>query len=123
LYVKEKGYELVLISGSIDILVEIVAKDLGIKYYKANNTFVFNENDRLVGVRSGGADVLAKAERLESFSEMLGINIKECACVADGDNDIEMFRRTEHGVTFRGLAIESEAWKVIDTLHDLKSIF
>jgi len=123
LYLKEKGYELVLISGSIDILVDIVAKDLGIKYAKANNTFVFDEKDRLIGVHSNGDDVLAKAEHLESFCEMLGVDIKECACIADGDNDIEMFRRTGHGVTFRGFKIESEAWKVVDTLHDLKDIF
>lgn len=122
-YLKEKGYELVLLSGSVDIIVDIVAKDLGIKYAKANNTFVFDENNRLVGVHSNGDDVLAKAEHLESFCEMLGVDIKECACVADGDNDIEMFRRTGRGITFRGLKIESEAWKVIDTLHDLKNIF
>lgn len=122
-YLKDKGYELILISGSIDILVDIVAKDLGIKYAKANNTFVFDEDDRLIGVHSHGDDVLAKAEHLESFCEMLGSDIKECACIADGDNDIEMFRRTGRGVTFRGLKIENEAWKVIDTLHDLKNIF
>jgi len=77
----------------------------------------------LIGVHSNGDDVLAKAEHLESFCEMLGVDIKECACIADGDNDIEMFRRTGHGVTFRGFKIESEAWKVVDTLHDLKDIF
>ena len=122
-YLREKGYELILISGSIDILIEIVAKDLGIKYYKANNTFVFDENDRLIGVHSNGDDIFAKAEHLESFCEMLGKDIKECACIGDGANDVEMFRRTSRGVTFRGLKIESEAWKVIDTLHDLKNIF
>ena len=122
-YIKDKGYEIVLISGSIDILVDMVAKDLGIKYYKANNTFVFDENDRLIGVHSNGDDVLAKVDHLESFCEMLDIDIKECACIADGDNDIEMFRRTGHGITFKGQEIEKEAWKVIDSFEDLKGIF
>ena len=94
-----------------------------IKYYKANNTFVFDENDRLIGVHSNGDDVLAKVDHLESFCEMLDIDIKECACIADGDNDIEMFRRTGHGITFKGQEIEKEAWKVIDSFEDLKGIF
>ena len=122
-YLKSKGYRLVLISGSIDILVNMVAQDLGIQYSKANNTFVFDDEDRLIGIHSGGNDVLAKASHLESFCEMFGIDIKECACVADGANDIEMFIRTGHGVTFKGSNIENEAWKVINSFEDLKNIF
>ncbi len=122
-YLKDKGYTLVLISGSIDILVNMVAKDLGILYNKANNTFIFDEQNRLIGIHSGGNDVLAKAEHLESFCEMLNIDIKECACIADGRNDVEMFRRTGHGITFKGSLIENESWKVIESFDDLKNIF
>jgi phosphoserine phosphatase len=49
--------------------------------------------------------------------------MQECACIADGANDIEMFRRTGRGVTFRGSPIEKDAWKVIDSLHDIREIF
>lgn len=122
-YLKSKGYELVLISGSIDILVDVVAKDLGIKYFKANNTFIFDENDRLISIHSGGDDTLAKAGYLESFCEMLGFDITECACIGDGSNDLEMFRRTGHGITFKGGRIEKDAWKVIDNFYDIKNIF
>ncbi|HEY5588958.1 MAG TPA: HAD family phosphatase [Candidatus Paceibacterota bacterium] len=122
-YLKSKGYKIVLISGSIDILVNMVALDLGIQYSKANNTFIFDDNDKLIGIHSGGNDVLAKASHLESFCEMFGIDIKECACIADGANDIEMFRLTEHGITFSGSPIENEAWKVINSFSDLKNIF
>lgn len=122
-YLKEKGYILVLISGSIDIMVEIVAKDLGIKYFKANNNFVFDENDILQSIHSYGDDEGAKLAHLEAFCEMLDVDIKECAPIADGGNDIEMFERTGHGVTFRGSKIEDKAWKVIDSFSDLKHIF
>lgn len=122
-YLKEKGYILVLISGSINILVDIVAKDLDIKYAKANNTFIFDEKDRIKSISSYGDEVVAKANHLESIAEMLGIDIKECACIADGENDIEMFRRTDHGVTFEGSNIENEAWKVVGSFYDLRSIF
>ena len=121
-YLKSKGYKIVLISGSIDILVNMVALDLGIQYSKANNTFVFDDHNKLIGIHSGGNDVLAKAAHLESFCEMFGIDVKDCACIADGANDIEMFRLTEHGITFSGSPIENEAWKVIDSFKDLKNI-
>jgi len=122
-YLKSKDYILVLISGSIDILVEMVAHDLGIKYFKANNTFIFDDNDRIQSIHTYGDEISAKADHLESIAEMLGINIKECACIADGANDIEMFSRTSHGVTFKNSPIEKEAWKVIESFDDLKDIF
>lgn len=122
-YLKNKGYKLALISGSFDILVNIVAKELSIEYAKANNTFIFNKDDRLESIISDGYDVEAKAKHLENFCKMLDIDIKECACIADGANDILMFRRTGHGITFKGSLIENEAWKVVGSFEDLKSIF
>jgi len=122
-YLKSKSYILVLISGSVDIMVGIVAKDLGIKYFRANNTFVFDDNDRLQSIHSDGQDEHAKLAHLEAFCEMLGVDIKECACIADGENDIEMFKKTEHGVTFKGSIIEKDSWRIIDSFDDLKSIF
>jgi hypothetical protein len=34
-----------------------------------------------------------------------------------------MFVTTGNGITFTGSSIEKEAWKVIDSLNDLKTIF
>jgi phosphoserine phosphatase len=120
---KRKGYVLVLISGSIDILVSQVAHDLGIEYHKAHNSFVFNDSGRLVSVHADGSDTHAKLRYLEAFAEMLDISIDECACVGDGANDIEMFKKTGNGITFKGSKIEKESWKVIDSLKDLETIF
>ena len=121
-YLKNKGYQLALVSGSIDILVEMVAQDLGIEHFKANNTFVFDENDRLLQIESGEDEVMAKAEYLKDICHSLGIDIHECACIADGANDEEMFRITGHGVTFKGSPITLSAWKIITTLNDIKNI-
>ena len=121
-YLKAQKYEIVLISGSIDIIVDNVARDLGIQYRKANNAFEFDEHDRLKYIRSYGNDTLAKLAHLESFCEMLGIQIEECACIGDGANDIAMFRKTTHGITFANSPIKDEAWKIIDSLHDIQKI-
>ncbi len=120
---KNKGYTLVLISGSIDILVSIVAHDLGIEYFKAHNSFLFDDSGKLAGIHTDGTDTHAKIQYLEAFAEMLNIPIEECACIGDGANDIEMFKKTSKGITFTGSKIEKEAWKVIDNLKDLKTIF
>lgn len=121
-YLKKAGYHLVLISGSIDVVVNLVAQDLGIAYAKANNTFLFDENDRLMGIHAHGDDTLAKAQHLEAFCDLLGVKMGECACIGDGKNDIEMFRRTGHGITFHGSKIEAEAWKTIASFGDIPSV-
>lgn len=122
-YLQEKGYEIVLISGSIDIIVNRIAEELGIKYAKANNTFLFDDNGRLSGISTDGDDRITKARHLESFCDLLGVKMSECACIGDGENDLEMFRRTGKGITFKGSHIESEAWKVIDSLSDIPTLF
>lgn len=121
-YVKNAGYQVALISGSIDVMVDLVAKDLGIHYAKANNTFIFDDGERLVGIHAHGDDTIAKAQHLESFCELLGIKMFECACIGDGANDIEMFKRTGRGITFEGSKIETEAWKVVRSLGDIPNI-
>jgi phosphoserine phosphatase len=122
-YLKSRGYILVLISGSIDILVSMVAKDLGIKFSKANNSFIFDEKNRIKAIQSNGDDTSSKMAQLNDFCKMLKLDLKDCACIADGANDIEMFRQTKHGITFKGSIIENEAWKVIESFEDLKRIF
>jgi hydroxymethylpyrimidine pyrophosphatase-like HAD family hydrolase len=54
---------------------------------------------------------------------MLNIPIESCACIGDGANDIEMFKKTGRGITFKGSSIEKDAWKVIESLDELTEIF
>lgn len=121
-YLASKGYTIALISGSIDILVDIVAKDLGIKYAWANNTFVFDDTDRLINITTSGDEVNAKADYLEHLASTLSIPLTECACIADGANDSEMFKRTQHGITFSGSPIEEDSWKVVNSFSDIQKI-
>ena len=86
------------------------------------NTFIFDEKDNLENIVTYGKDEIAKLNILESYCRKLGIDISECVCVGDGDNDIEMFKKTGKGITFKGSKIENEAWKVIDNLADLENI-
>lgn len=121
-YLKEQGYQLALISGSLDILVDRVSSELNIGMAKSNNVFVFDADDRLQDITTLGEDDMAKLSYLESFRTDLGIDITQCVCVGDGDNDIKLFEKTQHGITFVGSKIESSAWRTIRRLEDIKLI-
>jgi len=121
-YLKAEGYEIALISGSIDILVDHVAQELKIEMAEANNIFVFDENDNLKDIVAYDEDDLAKLRHLESFCRRLGIAITQCACVGDGDNDIKLFDKTKRGITFENSLIRHKAWKTIKELADIKQI-
>jgi len=122
-YLHNKRYEIALISGSIDFLVEHVAGELNIVHYGANNSFVFNENNVFTDLITLGKDSTTKLEQLKKFTKKLQLKITECACVGDRDNDIELFKDSKHGITFNGSTIEKYAWKTIDKLEELQNIF
>ena len=122
-YLQKKGYEVALISGGSDILIRRIAQELGIKYERYANTFVFDESDMLADIRAIKHENEGKANFLKSICYELKLSLSDCAYVGDGANDIEVFRQTKKGITFAGSRIENEAWKVIDSLSDLKRIF
>jgi phosphoserine phosphatase len=122
-YLKEKGYELALISGSMNLIVEHIASELDIEMYGANNIFSFNKDNYLENIAVIGEDETVKLDLLRGFARKLKLNLNQCACIGDGDNDSIMFRQTGRGVTFKGSKIENLAWRTINQLSDLREIF
>ena len=121
-FLQDKGYKVALISGSMDILLDLIAKELEIDMYEANNIFIFDENNYLESFHTLGVDREAKYSHLLSFCRRLNISPKQCACVGDGNSDTLLFEKTGHGITFKNSGIEEKAWKVIDKLSDIKDI-
>ncbi len=121
-YLREQGYILSLISGSIDVLVERVASELGIPHNSANNSFIFDENEYLSEILCLGDDSPVKQDQLRTLSQNTHIPLNQIACVGDGDNDLGIFQLTSHGITFKDSKIRDKAWKVIDTISDLESV-
>lgn len=121
---KNKGYELALISGSFEVLVNQVADTLKIGMRKGNTDFVFSNENYLEGVKSGGDELYAKLGHLKTFCANLGISIKECACIGDGANDIELFKATGLGITFDSAPeqVKENAWRVVSDLSQIKEI-
>lgn len=122
-YLKEKGYNICLISGALDILVDEVGNDLGIDLRKSNTSFLFDGDKNLENISCIGDESESKLKILKSFCDKMMIALEDCVCVGDGDNDLDIFLATGRGITFRGSEIEDQAWKVVDRLEDLKLLF
>jgi phosphoserine phosphatase len=121
-YLKSKGYKIALVTGSIDLLVKMVASELGIEMYSAHNKLQFDKNGNFVKIICDGDDKDFKLLQLEKFCNKENILIEQSVCVGDGDNDLRMFTKSKHGITFKGSKIEDQSWKVINNLSDLQKI-
>ncbi|MCA9397292.1 HAD family phosphatase [candidate division WWE3 bacterium] len=119
-YLKEKGYEVALITGSTEALAELVAKELDIHMYAGHNQLIYDTNHRLTRVVSHGNDFDFKVDMLWKFCNRMDIDVTQTVCIGDGDNDTGLFELSGHGVTFKGSRVEDRAWKVIEKLEDLK---
>lgn len=121
-YLKDKGYQVAINSGSMDIGVEIVAKDLGVTSWRANSQFIFNENNLLSDIVVLGDEPEAQLKNLEEIFDELNIDPEECVCFGNDPTDVPMFKKTGRGITFVGSGLEKDAWQVIENLADLKDI-
>ena len=123
-YLKEKGYFIYLISGAIDIYVEEVAKKLKVDGYYANSKLDFDEEGVLkkINYRDNQEDI--KAEQLKELVQKLKLNINEVVFVGDSENDIEVFKRTRHGIAVNSFNenLKEVAWKIVDSLKEVKRI-
>ncbi len=121
-YLQQAGYTTCLLSGSIDLLVESVAKELAISLYGSNNKFPFHSDGSLESLTTLGQDAAVKITHLLEFCSQLHIDPTECVCVGDSLSDVGIFQVTEHGITFQDSRIEQFSWKTINSLADLRHI-
>jgi phosphoserine phosphatase len=121
-YVSGKNYHTAIISGSFDMLVEKIAKELQVQYWAANNRFTFDKNGIGQSIECWGNDDTFKRVKLEEMCQSLHIAVTRCVCVGDSQNDRQIFKASGHGIALRGSEIEKDAWRVIEKLEDLKSI-
>lgn len=124
-YLKTKGIIICLITGSVDLYAETIAKRLGIDHYFANTELVWDKNNKLVDFHY---DINQSAKKLQQFLHFLSqqkINTNDCFIVGDDENDIDLFKFTKKGIAVKSEKIDRlkpYAWKVINNLLDIKKI-
>ena len=129
-YLKNKGYLLCLITGSVEPFAEVIANRLGTENYFGNSPLIYDDKDVLKTFEYYPSDGSKKLEQLKAFLKDKGLEPKECAVVGDSWNDAEMFIYTKNGIAIKtkqenmspNLELEKLAWKVIEELHELKDI-
>lgn len=123
-YLKKKNYKIYLISGAIDIYVEKIAKKLEVDGFYANSSLGFTENGFLEKIYYRDNQGEVKVEQLNKLIRKLGISMNDVVFVGDSDNDVEVFKKTGHGVAVEPSSqkLKSVAWKVIDSLEQIKEI-
>ena len=65
-----------------------------------------------------------KVEQLKTLVRKLGINTDQVVFVGDSENDIEVFKATQHGIAVHSSSEELKrvSWRVVDSLLEIKDI-
>jgi len=106
-YLKSK-YSVCIISGAIDIFVEVISKKLGIKDYYASTKFIFNEENILVDFEYKLTRGEEKLEFFTSYISKYGFKPNECCAIGDGDSDIPIFEKVGLPILFIATETTSE---------------
>lgn len=107
--INKTEYQTLLLTGSFQITGNAVAFELGIQEAIATNSCVFDDEGMLQDIVSAGDEQHAKVEELKMFCLEQNISLKNCVIIGDGDNDKELFKLTEHSVTFEDADSETKA--------------
>lgn len=123
-YLKEKGCQVCLVSGAIDIYVEKIAQKLKVDRFFATTTLEFDTSGNLRRIDYNPNQGEAKMRYLNELISKLGVDIKEVAFIGDSDNDIEVFKATGHGIAVytTNEELKKVAWKVVSSLTEIKEI-
>ncbi len=124
-YLKSKGYITCLITGSVDLFAEVVARKLGADFWYANTNLTWDDNNNLVDMIYDRNASWKKLEQLKEFCASNSLGLGECVVVGDDSNDVEMFKATGKGVAVESPtseAVEPFAWRKVKDLEEIKNI-
>lgn len=96
---KRLGIRVGVVSGGFTQVIEQLAEDLGLDFYKANTLEI--EDGKLTGRVIGEVvDRAGKAEYLRQVADQLGISLTQTVAVGDGANDIDMLSAAGLGIAY-----------------------
>lgn len=97
---RERGYAVAIISGTLDLTLELMLGDVA--FDRAwSNRIEFDEAGRISGWQATPFDVEGKARALEALAEEFGVTTRECAFVGDSWNDLPVFRAAGISIAYR----------------------
>ena len=95
---KDKDVDVAIISGSFDVVADVVKDKLGVDTVYTNSFTV--EDGKLTGEVTGPLVSCSKLDVLNDHVEKAGISLEEVVAVGDGANDISMIESAGCGIAF-----------------------
>ena len=118
--VHERGGKVGVVSGGFHEVVDPLAAELGLDFWRANRLEV--ENGELVGRTYGPViDAAAKAATLAEWAEASGIPLSATIAIGDGANDLKMMEIAGLSVAYNAKPIVREQADVAIE-HDLSQV-
>lgn len=124
-WLKDHNYNICLISGSMDLYVQLVAEMLGVPSYFANTKLFFNNRGELIDFDYFRDQSAKKVEQLNAYCNEHNIYPAEVATVGNSANDLGLFAYTKHGILLAETAtqyLRDHSWRMIHSLLDIKGI-
>lgn len=124
-HLKSKECTICLITGSMDLYAEVMARRLGVDFYFANTELVWDGEGNLIDFHYHRDQAKKKLEQFLQFCRINNIDPKKCLIIGDDDNDIELFVLTGKGIAVKSPTsdkLEELAWKKVNNVSDIKEI-
>jgi HAD superfamily phosphoserine phosphatase-like hydrolase len=119
---RRQGYEVCLITGSVDLYTETIARRIGVTHYFANTRLHFDSAGSLVDMDYELDQGALKLKQLSQFCKAQSIRPTDCLVVGDGESELELFQATVHGILLRrpdhSRQLMASAWKIVPHLGD-----
>ena len=109
----------------MDLFAEIAAKKVGADHWYANTTLIWDKNGNLEDFIYYLKQGEKKLEQFLSFCSEFSVEPVECAVIGDGENDIPLFRKSEHGIAVESPNLhhlDTIAWKKIKELKEIEQM-
>ena len=117
---KENGFDVVIISGSFDIIADTIKGKLDVDNIFTNS--LVEEDGILTGEVTGPLVSGSKLDVLSKLIEEKGYTLDECVAVGDGANDISMIESAKYGIAFNAKpALKENADLIVET-RDLTDV-
>lgn len=125
-FLKRMGILTCLITGSIDLFAEIIAKKVDADFWFANTELIWDKNNNLENLIFEPDAGKKKLNQFFEFCSQNNLRPQECLVVGDDSNDIQLFKTTGRGVAVESstsYVLDDVAWKKISKLKEIKGLF
>lgn len=118
---KDEELKVAIISGSFDVVADVVKEKLDVDYVYTNSFIV--EDGKLTGEVEGPLVSGTKADVLNDLVKEADISLDEVVAVGDGANDISMIEAAGIGIGFNAKPSVKEIADIVVDEKDLNKVF